>query len=101
MPWFLTSQIMESGAHASDAKGFTDPWNEAGTTPTIVKLRRFRSTTRPMMDGSAAKRLRQRFSLMTRRGLPPGFRSSSGRNVRPSSGLTPSSSKKLADTISA
>ena len=63
----------------------------AGTTPTTVKGSPSSRSTRPTTDGSAWNRVCQNASLSTttfRRS-----RSSEGRNVRPATGLMPSTSK--------
>ncbi|HXY41300.1 MAG TPA: hypothetical protein VEQ10_16620, partial [Vicinamibacteria bacterium] len=67
--------------------------SSAFTTPTTVTARRSRVMVRPTTPGSAAKRRSQTAveSIATGAAAP---RTSSGENVRPATGRTPSASKK-------
>ena len=69
----------------------------AGTTPTTVCGNPFNRISRPMSVGSPPKRVRHNCSLITTTLVP--CRSSSGRNVRPATGTTPSTSKNLVETL--
>ena len=72
--------------------GYT-PVKPRGATPITVQGAPFTSTDRPMTCGSPANRRRQKASLRTITGWPPGVLSSAARKKRPSSGRTPSTSK--------
>src|SRR5579859_1722500 len=70
----------------------------AGNTPMMLYGLPSNATVWCRMLGSPPNRVCHRESLITMTGLPDGC-PSSGRKKRPSCGLTPSTSKKFADTL--
>ena len=71
--------------------------NEAGSTPTTVYGSSFRVRFRPVIPGSAAKRL-SHSPWLSSTALGPCHLHSSALNSRPICGSTPSTWKKFPDT---
>ncbi len=85
-----------NGGRSDQTLAGRENFTRSETTPTTVWGRPFNRISRPMSVGSLPKRVRQSPSLSTTAvGAGP---SSVERNVRPATGVTPSTSKNLAET---